>query len=243
MFEAVIFDMDGVIVDSHPVHKEAWRRLFKLLGKSVTEEQLDFVCDGHKRVEIVRHFLGDLPVWQLENYGRQKDAFFRALSHGLTLVPGLTGFVAQLRKREIKLAIATSASRERTEYVLNQFHLMAHFEAIVSGDDVNAGKPDPAIFQKACRLVQCVPSASLVIEDAASGIRGAKRAGMKCLGIAHPARARLLYDAGADWVEPDFTTLHASLLAGLLGVAKDAISAKQALLTRTGLGGQGTARD
>jgi beta-phosphoglucomutase len=217
MFETAIFDMDGVIIDSHPIHKEAWRRLLHLAGKSITEEELDFVVDGRKRADIVRHFLGDLPLSQVEAYGKQKDALFLASAERLSLVPGLLDFVAELRAEGIKLAVATSATRKRAEHVLNRFALRMHFEAVVTGDEVANGKPDPTIFQKACIQIGGTPSMTLVIEDAASGVRGAKVAGMKCLGIAGRERAPLLYEAGADWVQPDFTAVKMVAIAALFG--------------------------
>ena len=212
MLRAVVFDMDGVIVDSHAIHKQAWRRLLELRGKSVTEDELEFVVDGRTRIDIVRHFLGDLPLPQLERYGQQKDALFLACADRLSLVPGLLSIVAELRAAGMKLAVATSASRKRAEYILHRFALQDQFHAVVTGDDVKNGKPDPAVFQRACLQVQGIPSTTLVIEDAVSGVQGAKLAGMKCLGIAGPARSNLLYSAGADWVQPDFTSVELSLL-------------------------------
>lgn len=217
MFEAAIFDMDGVIIDSHPIHKEAWRRLLELAGRSITEEELDFVVDGRKRADIVRHFLGDLPPSELETYGRQKDTLFLASAERLSLVPGLPGFVAELRAEGIKLAVATSATRKRAEYMLNRFGLTQQFQTVVTGDDVTNGKPDPTIFQKACMQIDGTPSTTLVVEDAVSGVKGAKLAGMKCLGIAGRARSRLLYEAGADWVQPDFTAVKMPSIAALFG--------------------------
>jgi beta-phosphoglucomutase len=223
MFQAAVFDMDGVIIDSHSIHKEAWRRLLELVGKPVGEEELDFVLDGRKRADIFRHFLGDLSLAQLEAYGKQKDSLFLASADRLSLVPGLPDFVAELRADGVKLAVATSATRKRAEYVLTKFGLRQHFRAVVTGDDVRNGKPDPAIFQKACTQVHSTPGATLVIEDAASGVRGAKVAGMKCLGIAGQARAQLLYEAGADWVQPDFTTVKMSTIAARFGTQPEAL--------------------
>ncbi len=218
MLQSAIFDMDGVIVDSHSVHKEAWRRLFNLLGKSVSDEELEYVCDGGKRVEILQHFLGDLPLSQLEEYGRQKHAFFLQGADCLSLVPGVAEFIAALRACGTKLAVATSACRTRTEYVLNRFALREYFDEVVTGDDVSRGKPDPTIFQRACAQLHGVPRTSLVMEDAVPGVQAAKRAGMNCLGIASQARAPLLYGAGADWVQPDFTAVRLTTLLARFGV-------------------------
>jgi beta-phosphoglucomutase len=215
MFTAAIFDLDGVIVDSHPLHKQAWRRLFDRLEKNVSEEELDFVLDGRRRAEILRHFFGDLPAAELQSFGQLKDAFFLASAEHLSLVPGVHELIAGLRQQRIPLAVATSATRKRAEILLNQFRLRSSFDAMVTGDDVNRGKPDPAVFLKAGEELHCRPGNTMVMEDAAAGVQGAKGAGMKCLGIAGPPRARRLYDAGADWVQPDFTTVRVSHLSAL----------------------------
>ena len=108
----------------------------------------------------------------------------------------------------VRLAVASSASRQRVESTLEQFDLTRCFAAVVTGDDVANGKPDPAIFQTACQQLDGDPGGnSLVIEDAVSGVKGARAAGMKCLGIADSERARLLYEAGAHFVVPDFKGL------------------------------------
>jgi beta-phosphoglucomutase len=219
MLQAVIFDMDGVIVDSHSVHKQAWRGLLESLGKSVTEDELDFVVEGRTRIDIVRHFLGDLPPAQLEAYGQQKDSLFLTFAERLCLLPGLLDFITELRSAGMKLAVATSASRTRTDSILNRFALGRHFHAVVTVDDVKKGKPDPEVFQSACREVHGLPSTTLVIDDAVSGVRGAKLAGMKCLGIGGPSRSQLLYAAGADWVRPDFTRVDLSMLKGWFALA------------------------
>lgn len=224
MLQTVIFDMDGVIVDSHCLHRQAWRSLLELQGKPVTEDELDFVLDGRTRAEIVRHFFGDLPRPQLETYGQQKDALFLACADRLSLLPGLLEFVAELRAAGMKLAVATSASRKRTHDILHRFALSHHFHAVATGDDVKNGKPDPSVFQAACLQVHGMPATTLVIEDAVSGVQGAKLAGMKCLGIAGPARTPLLYAAGADWVQPDFTAVDLPTLAALFPPANNPLA-------------------
>src|SRR5437879_8859835 len=85
---AVVFDMDGVLIDSHPAHLAAWREFLRSAGKEVFEDELSFVLEGRTRSEILRHFLGPLPERELERYGRQKDDIFRALEYRIELLPG-----------------------------------------------------------------------------------------------------------------------------------------------------------
>jgi len=205
MLRAVIFDLDGVIVDSHPAHKQAWKTFLASLEKHVSDDDLDFVLEGYKREVILRHFLGDLSADEVKSYGARKDALFRDSAHDLKTIAGFAGFFHSLQAAGLPVALASSASRWRVEYILDRLDLKASFRAIVSGDEVIHGKPDPAIFHIAARALGIDPADILVCEDAVSGVEGAKRAGMKCLAIAADGRAPLLQQAGADHVVPDFT--------------------------------------
>jgi HAD superfamily hydrolase (TIGR01509 family) len=211
----IIFDMDGVIVDSHPIHKLAWRRLLEMLGKQVSDEELDFILDGRKREEILRHFLGDLTEDQLQSYGALKDELLKDMAAEIKPVPGLIEFLDLLERAGIPKAIATCAHTSRVRWMLGQLKLLDRFSAIITGEDIVDGKPDPAIFNVAAARLRSDPENVLVIEDAVSGVKAAKHAGMRCLAIATPPRAKLLREAGADEVVPDFRVLSLSKLEAL----------------------------
>jgi len=204
--EAVIFDLDGVVVDSHPSHKRAWKTFFRSLGKEVSERELCFVLEGQKREDILRHFLGELSQEQVRYYGACKEALFRHSGPKLKTIPGLHPFLESLEAAGMALALASSASRSRACYMLKQLDLMRRFRVIVTGDDVDKGKPDPEIFRLAAQGLSVPAESILVCEDAVSGVAAAKLAGMKCLAIAAEGRERLLSEAGADCVLPDFTS-------------------------------------
>jgi beta-phosphoglucomutase len=205
MLEGVIFDLDGVIVDSHPAHKNAWRTFFNSIGKEVSEDDLQFVLEGRKREDILRHFLGDLSAEQVKHYGAAKEALFRNSVQELKTIDGLTEFLDQLSHAEIPIALASSASRHRAEYMLEELGLRPLFKAIVTGDDVVNGKPDPALFVLAAKGLAVKAANALVCEDAVAGVQAAKNAGMRCLAIASNGRGPVLSKAGADMVIPDFT--------------------------------------
>lgn len=205
MLRAVIFDLDGVIVDSHPAHLQAWKTFLASLDKNVSDSDLQFVLEGYKREVILRHFLGELSADQVRHYGARKDALFRDSLQDLKAVAGFHDFFDSVRAAALPVALASSASRWRVEYMLTRLDLKRAFRAIVSGDDVVTGKPDPAIFLAAARAVGVDPKNILVCEDAVAGVEAAKRAGMKCLAIAANGRGPLLEKAGADCVVPDFT--------------------------------------
>ncbi|HXB20525.1 MAG TPA: HAD family phosphatase [Candidatus Solibacter sp.] len=206
MLQAVIFDLDGVIVDSHLAHKQAWKSFLNSLGKEVTEQELEFVVEGQKREAILRHFLGDLSPNQIRHYGDAKNLFLRDAIPELKTVNGLSQFLRQVETARLPIALASSASRSRVELVLAQLNLKRSFKVVVTGDDVFQGKPDPAIFRIAAEGLGIEPCNILVCEDAVNGVEAAKAAGMKCLAIATDGRGPILEKAGADRIMPDFTS-------------------------------------
>jgi len=207
MLRAAIFDMDGVIIDSHPIHKKAWRKFLRLLGKEVTEENLNFVMEGRKREEILRHFLGELSDEEVRLLGLKKEELFREETADIKLIDGLQEFLTQLSEAEIKLGVASSGSESRVNYVLDSFHLRHYFGAIVTGDQVAVGKPDPAIFRLASNRLRVRPTETLVFEDSVSGVRAAKAADMRCVGVATNGIIGTLLEAGADHIIPDFSSV------------------------------------
>jgi HAD superfamily hydrolase (TIGR01509 family) len=207
MLEAVIFDMDGVIVDSHPVHREAWRTFLRALDRPVSEAELDFVLDGRKRGEILRHFFGELSEAAMREYGERKDEYFRQASLQVKPVPGVLKFMRMLAHGGVALGVATSASRSRTRNTLQNLGLLKQIRAIVTGDDVALGKPDPSIYARACAELKVVPGNALAVEDAVSGIQAARGAGLHCIGVASHQSPSKLKEAGAVHVVRDFLKL------------------------------------
>jgi beta-phosphoglucomutase len=215
MLRAVIFDMDGVIVDSHPIHKKTWRTFLALLGKEISEEDLNFIMEGRKREEILRHFLGELSEEQMQIFGRQKEQLFRRESASLQPIEGLREFLRELDQAEIMLAVASSGSSGRVNDILVSLDLQNYFKAIVTGDQVTNGKPDPAIFLMASDRLGVLPAETLVFEDSVSGVKAAKAAGMTCFGVANNGIIPTLLEAGADHIIPDFSGVSIDVMRDL----------------------------
>jgi beta-phosphoglucomutase len=207
LFEGIVFDMDGVLIDSHPVHRAAWRKFLSTLGRQVDDRDLDFILEGRRREEILRHFLGDLPAEVLAEYGRTKDSFFQENFDSVALIPGVVTFLRQLKTKEIPAAVATSASANRTRATLCRLKLEHMFVAVATGDDVPVGKPDPAVYQLVAQRMALPPERLLVLEDAPSGVEAALAAGMRCIGVATNGRTDALIRAGAGHVIPNFLGL------------------------------------
>jgi beta-phosphoglucomutase family hydrolase len=206
MLEAVIFDMDGVLVDSHAAHKRAWQRFLDSVGRTVTEAELEFIFDGRKKDDILRFFLGELSSEDIRSFGQRKEAFFRQEVGELRTIPGVQEFLEHLERGQFRLAVASAGSNSRVYYVLEYLGLQQYFDTVVAGDDVSSGKPDPAIFRLASARLGVDADRAIVFEDSVSGIKAAKAAGMKCVGIGNASRAEILLKAGANQVIADFTS-------------------------------------
>jgi len=204
-FAAFVFDMDGVIIDSHPVHRKAWRTFLLTLGKRASNREMDFILDGHKRNDILRHFLGDLSEAELARYGAMKDDFFRRTSSQMKPIPGVLHFLQQLHRRGIALGLATSASFDRTSSTLRRMNISHYFHAVVTGEDVSQGKPNPAVYHLARQRLNVRPSEVIAFEDAVAGVQAARHAGLRCAGVGPSRRAKELLAAGAEFVIADFT--------------------------------------
>jgi beta-phosphoglucomutase len=217
IFAGVVFDLDGVIVDSHPMHKRAWRAFLASVGKQVSEQDLDFIFEGRRRRDILIHFLGDLSDTEVQEYGNKKDEYFRQASSELEPVPGTVEFIGTAKKAGLRLAVATSASRQRAQWTLQQLKIAEYFDVVVTGDDVVQSKPDPTIYRLAAQRLGVSPECLFAIEDSVCGVRSAKSAGLRCLGIARGQSVSPLILAGADRVFPNLVDLSIGDLEEMFG--------------------------
>jgi beta-phosphoglucomutase len=209
---AVVFDMDGVLINSHPAHLAAWKAFLSSVGNEVTDHELSFILEGRTRNEILRHFLGDLPASQLREYGLRKDEIFRSMEHKIEAVPGVVQFLKLLNDGRIATAIATSASEIRTFSTIERMGLSEYFETVITAADVITGKPDPTVYLLACERVGIPPTHALAFDDAPAGIQSAKSAGLRCIGVSSNGLTQLLLERGAERVIPDFVGISLSEL-------------------------------
>jgi beta-phosphoglucomutase len=191
MERAVLWDLDGTLVDSAEFHFQSWNLALAPEGRSVTLEQFHATF-GQRNDRILAGWLGpDAPPGQTERIADAKERAYRRLvrEQGLTPLPGAARWVAHLRERGWKQAIASSAPRANVEAVLETLGWRHAFDAIVAAEDVRAGKPDPEVFLTAAAAVGVPPQRCIVVEDAAAGIEAAGRGGMRSIGIGPAAGA------------------------------------------------------
>jgi HAD superfamily hydrolase (TIGR01509 family) len=204
---AIVFDMDGVLIDSHPAHRAAWQQFLRSISIQVSDQSLEYILEGRTRTEILRHFLGELPPAQLEAYGKRKDDILRQLEHYIRPAPGVLDFLRELDRRGLTRAVATSASEIRTASTLERLGMGGYFDAVVTAADVSAGKPHPQVYQLACACLSVQPQQALAFDDAPAGVQAARSAGMRCIGVTSNGGSNALLEAGAEQVIPSFTGL------------------------------------
>ncbi|MDQ6699723.1 MAG: HAD family phosphatase [Acidobacteriota bacterium] len=181
---ALIFDMDGVIVNSNPVHREAWR-VYNLRHGIETDEAMQQRMFGKHNAEIVRDFYGDhLSAAEIFQHGAAKEQLYREMMHGSVeqaLVPGVREFIE--KHREVPAAVATNAEPENVHFVLRAAAIGHLFRAVVDGHQVRFPKPHPEIYLRAASLLDVEPAACVVFEDSVWGIEAARAAGMRVIGL------------------------------------------------------------
>ncbi|MBC7541110.1 MAG: HAD family phosphatase [Candidatus Sericytochromatia bacterium] len=214
-FDAVLFDMDGVIVDSMPLHREVWVAFARLHGLNPTDDEVR-AADGRRAVEVVTLLFGDrLSEADVARLAAEREAYFHAqLAAGeVRAVPGAEAFLRALGQAGVPRVLATSSAAANVAQFLSRLGFADLFEAVVTAKDVTRGKPHPEVYLKAARQVAAAPVRCLVVEDAVAGVQAGKAAGSRCLGLTTSLESGILVAAGADWVAADFTALPPELLA------------------------------
>lgn len=186
---AIIFDMDGVLVDTEPFYFGISRGLFKKLAISIPEERLSGfvgISPALMWTRIRQEFGLTLSVEDLIRLEKDEQlAVFKSLP-SIPLVPGVTRLLEEVRAQSIPCAVASSSSEELISTILRKTDLLRFFDSLVSGEEVPNGKPAPDIFIAAAQRLFVPPADCLVIEDSAHGISAARAAGMRAVGFQNP---------------------------------------------------------
>ena len=182
--QAVIWDMDGVLVDTAPFHLKTWHETFREKGVTFTEE--DFRRNFGQRADaIVRNTLGQaLSQNEVDAIVEQKNRNFRqAVRHSIKPLPGAVELIKLLNERGFRIALASSAPIENIHLLIEALGIYNLFQSVVSGREVPESKPSPQLFLLAARRLGVDPENCVVIEDAVAGVTAAKRAGMHCVAV------------------------------------------------------------
>lgn len=203
---AIIFDMDGVIVDSNPFHKIALQQFAQQHGYELTEQLLKEKVYGRTNKQWILNLFGEIPEETIKQYAHEKEAMYRELyKKDIAPVKGLVKFLELLEKNNIPKAIGTSAPRVNVDFSLGSTQLEKYFSVILDDTFVTEGKPNPEIYIKAAKALGLPNSQCIVIEDSLSGVTAGKRAGSKVIGITTTHTGEELHEA--DLIIADFDEL------------------------------------
>lgn len=211
---AVIFDVDGVIVDTAAYHYQAFVEFGKEAGYTITEQQFRATFGCHNRDIFALLFGRSVPDDELAGLAARKEQVFRDILRRKVLgTPGVVDLVSGLKDQGFLLAIGSSTPLANIELVLGELGIRGLFSAIVSAEDVTRGKPDPQVFLLAAERLRVAPGRCVVIEDAVVGLQAALRAGMKAVAVTtNHSRAALreahrVVDSLAELSPADFFAL------------------------------------
>lgn len=181
--KAAIFDLDGVIVNTVPLHFKAWQRMFAEYGKEFDFEDYKEKVDGILRIDGARAILTDIDEAELKKAADKKQVYFLEYlnSEEISVYNDTVDLVKALKKEKIKRS-AISSSKNCLP-ILKKVNLVELFDVILTGNDVTKGKPDPQVFFMAAKKMSVEPGSCVVFEDAVLGVEAGKRAGMKCVGV------------------------------------------------------------
>ncbi len=185
--KAVLWDMDGTLINSEELHWIAWRETMIDEGIVITHEQF-LATFGQRNDSIIPTMLGSAATSErIERIGQAKEERYRRLvrQEGIAFEPGVATWLHRLNHEGWQQAIASAAPRANIDVILDALSANSIFQGIVSGEDVHRGKPDPEVYLLAAARVGAPAQRCIVVEDAAAGIEGARRAGMRSVGVRH----------------------------------------------------------
>ena len=202
--DAVVFDLDGVLIDSGVHHREAWVAMCRDCGVTPPPEFWRLTI-GRPAEEAVVLLVGDIAAAEARRLAGVKRAHYERLARrGVMAVAGADGFVKMLTRAGVPRAVATSASRRDMERALEALELRGHIDVTVTADDVRYGKPHPEVYLKAAEGLGVNAAACVVFEDAIVGVQAARAAGMRVIGVTTAHTADELLAAGAERTVPHF---------------------------------------
>jgi len=218
MIKTVIFDMDGVIVDTEPVHRYAYYKQFSELGINVSEEMYTSFTGFSTRntFQTLKDFFPQINHEVEDLIQRKRNIFNDAFDtkEDLLLLEGVENLIKDLHQSGIQLILASSASKVTINRVFTRFKLHQYFTDIVSGEDFPQSKPNPAIFIHAATLSVAPKNNCLIIEDSTNGVKAAKGAGIFCIGY-NSEHSKLQDLSEADIIINNFNELDAKKISQL----------------------------
>jgi beta-phosphoglucomutase len=204
MLTAILFDLDGTLVNTDPLHYQTWQDILRDYGLEIDRTFYQTRISGRLNPLIVQDLLPQLSAEAGKQLADDKEARFREIGLSLTPLAGLLELLEWIDTRCLRTAVVTNAPRENVNFLLEVLKLADRFDAVVLAEEAIAGKPDPAPYQLVLEQFGILAQEAIAFEDSPSGIQSAVRAGIYTIGVASTHNREALLAAGAAMVISDF---------------------------------------
>ncbi len=213
--QAIIFDMDGTLMNNNPYHFKAWQAFYQKYNRTLSLEDYKTEISGHTSVEIFQTFFGkEMTPEEITTHANEKNLLYRELYKPyIKPIDGLLPLLNNIKAAGIIMNIATSGSPANVRFMFEHIPIASYFAHVVDASEVVHGKPDPEIFLKAAQYAGADPTKCIAFEDSLAGVASAKGAGMKVIGITTMETAEDLKDT--DAVITDYTEVSVAMLEKL----------------------------
>jgi HAD superfamily hydrolase (TIGR01509 family) len=205
MLSAILFDLDGTLVNTDPLHFLTWQEVLREFGMTIDRDFYNKNISGRLNAEIVRDILPQLPIEEGLKIAGDKEARFRQLGSQLKPLEGLLRLLDWSASQQLKQAVVTNAPRENAQFLLNTLKLNSVFSTVVLAEEAAEGKPHPAPYFLTLNRLNVNSESAIAFEDSPSGILSATRAGIYTIGVASTHNPQHLLNAGAKMAIADFT--------------------------------------
>lgn len=203
--QAILYDLDGTIADTDPVHFIAWQDCLREFGVQIDEAIYKQRMSGRTNPPIIAEFLPQLTSAESEALADRKEARFRELAEQMQPIAGLRALIDWAKQHSLKQAVVTNAPRENAHFMLKVLKLDRMFDRLILSDDLGIGKPDPAPYNYALQEFGLRSDQAIAFEDSPSGVKSAVAAGIPTIGITSTQTPAALHHLGVKFAIADFT--------------------------------------
>ncbi|PSF37510.1 hydrolase [Aphanothece hegewaldii CCALA 016] len=206
MLSALLFDLDGTLADTNPIHFSSWQEILQRYGLEIDQDFYDYHISGKHNPQIIKDILPQLSPDEAIKLADEKESYFRELATNLMKpLPGLVEYLDWAKNQNLQLALVTNAPKANADFMLNALGLSDTFSVVVLGEELPKAKPDPIPYQITLEKLGIAKENAIAFEDSPSGIKSAVGAGILTIGVLSTHPAEDLLKAGAKWLIQDFT--------------------------------------